>query len=86
LGGWPRFSPPDLSATVELANAIVETSGRRLDWVHIPILPDPNEAFLKPLKNLKLRGARVYLGLIHNMGGFKKRLALARKYENRSAG
>jgi hypothetical protein len=80
MGGWPRFSPPDLSATVELANAMIEASGRRVDWIHLPILPDPSDAFLAPLKNLKPRGARVYLGLIHNMDGFKKRLALARRY------
>ena len=33
LGGWPRFAPADLSATVALANAMVEALGppRRLD-------------------------------------------------------
>ena len=39
LGGWPRFAPADLSATVELANAFIEASGRRVDWIHIPVLP-----------------------------------------------
>ena len=40
LGGWPRFAPADLSATVRLANATVEASGRRVDWIHIPVLTD----------------------------------------------
>jgi hypothetical protein len=80
LGGWPRFAPGDLSATVELANATVEASGRRVDWIHIPVLPDVPEAFFMPLKKLKPRGARVYLGVIHHMDGFKERIALARKY------
>ena len=80
LGGWPRFSPDDLSATVNLANATIEASGRRVDWVHIPVLPDVKESFFAPLKNLKPRGARVYLGVIHHMDGFKERIALARKY------
>jgi hypothetical protein len=80
LGGWPRFAPDDLSATVDLANAAIEASGRRVDWVHIPVLPDVEESFFAPLKNLRARDARVYLGVIHHMDGFKERIALARKY------
>jgi hypothetical protein len=80
LGGWPRFAPDDLSATVDLANAAIEASGRRIDWIHIPVLPDVKESFFAPLRNLKPRGARVYLGVIHQMDGFKERIALARKY------
>jgi hypothetical protein len=80
LGGWPRFAPPDLGATVELANATIEASGRRVDWIHIPVLPDVGEAFFAPLKNLKPRGARVYLGVVHHMDGFKERIAMARKF------
>jgi len=80
LGGWPRFAPGDLSATVDLANATIEASGRRVDWIHIPVLPDVKESFFAPLKNLKPRGARVYLGVIHHMDGFKERIAMARKY------
>jgi hypothetical protein len=38
------------------------------------------DAFLAPLKDLNARSARVYLGIVHNMDGFKERLALARKY------
>jgi hypothetical protein len=80
LGGWPRFAPPDLSATVALANAVVEASGRRVDWIHIPVLPDVPDAFFAPLANLKPRGARVYLGVVHHMEGFAERIAAARKY------
>jgi hypothetical protein len=80
LGGWPRFAPADLSATVALANAVVEASGRRVDWIHIPVLPDAADAFFAPLRNLKPRGARVYLGVVHHMDGFEERIAAARKY------
>jgi hypothetical protein len=80
LGGWPRFAPADLSATVALANATIEASGRRVDWIHLPVLPDVGDSFFAPLKGLKPRGARVYLGVIHHMDGFKERIALARKY------
>jgi hypothetical protein len=80
LGGWPRFAPADLSATVALANAVIEASARRVDWIHIPVLPDASDAFFAPLKELRPRGARVYLGVVHHMDGFEQRLRAARKY------
>ena len=80
LGGWPRFTPNDLGQAVKLANAFVAASGRRVDLIHIPVLDRSDDAFFAPLKELKPQGARVYLGLIHNMAGFAARLATARKY------
>jgi hypothetical protein len=80
LGGWPRFAPDDLSATVDLANAVIEASGRRVDWIHIPVLPGVGEPFFAPLKSLNPRGTRVYLGVVHHMDGFLERIELARKY------
>jgi hypothetical protein len=80
LGGWPRFAPDDLSATVDLANAVIEASGRRVDWIHIPVLPGVGEPFFAPLKRLNSRGARVYLGVVHHMDGFRERIGLARRY------
>jgi hypothetical protein len=80
LGGWPRFSPADLGQAVKLANAFVAASGRKVDWIHIPVLDRSDDAFFAPLKELKPQGARVYLGMIHNMPGFAARLATARKY------
>ena len=80
LGGWPRFTPNDLGQAVKLANAFVAASGRRVDFIHIPVLNRSDDAFFTPLKELKPQGARVYLGLIHNMAGFAARLTTARKY------
>ena len=80
LGGWPRFAPDDLGQAVKLTNAVVAASGRRVDWVHIPVLDRSDDAFFAPLRELKPQGARVYLGAIHNMAHFKERLATARKY------
>src|SRR5262245_7920792 len=80
LGGWPRFRPDDLGATVRLANAMIEASRRRVDWIHIPVLDRTDDAFYAPLRDLDPRGARVYLGAIHNMETFPQRLAIARKY------
>jgi hypothetical protein len=80
LGGWPRFVPGDLGQAVALANAVAGNSGRRVDWLHIPVLDRADEAFVAPLAGLEPRGARVYLGVIHNMERFEHRVALARKY------
>jgi hypothetical protein len=80
LGGWPRFSPDDLSQTVKLANAFVAASGRQVDWIHIPVLDRSDDAFFAPLRHLDPQGARVYLGAIHNMARFKERVTTARRY------
>lgn len=80
LGGWPRFQPDDLSQAVALANGVVAASGRRVDWIHLPVLDRSDDAFFRPLANLKPEGARVYLGAIHNMARFKERIATARKF------
>lgn len=80
LGGWPRFQPDDLGKAVELANGFVASSGRQVDWIHLPVLDRSDDKFFAPLKQLDPKGARVYLGMIHNMSNFKPRLAAARKY------
>ena len=80
LGGWPRFAPDDLSGAVKMANAFIEHAGRRVDWVHIPVLSRTDDAFYAPLKDLKPDGARVYLGMIHNMDSFDARMAAAKKF------
>jgi hypothetical protein len=80
LGGWPRFAPKDLGQTVKFANAVVAASGRRVDWVHLPLLDTFDDAFVAPLADLKPKGARVYLGVVHNMERFTERVAKAKKY------
>jgi hypothetical protein len=80
FGGWPRFAPKDLSGAVELTNAAVAEAGRKIDWIHIPVLDTPEEAFYAPLRELKPGRARIYLGLIHNVESFRARLEAARKY------
>jgi hypothetical protein len=80
LGGWPRFMPDDLGQAVQLANAFVAASGRRVDWIHLPVLDRSDDAFFAPLALLAPQGARVYLGAIHNMDTFAKRIAAARKF------
>ena len=80
LGGWPRFEPDDLAGAVRLANAMAAGANRRVDWIHIPVLDRSDDAFFAPLADLDPKGARIYLGLVHNMDGFEARAAAARKY------
>lgn len=80
LGGWPRFAPDDLSGAVTMANAFIEHSERRVDWVHIPVLDRSDDAFFAPLADLRPGGTKIYLGMVHNMDGFAERLAAARKF------
>lgn len=80
LGGWPRITPGDLGPAVTLANAMIEGSGRRVDWMHIPAIDRTHDAFYAPLAGLKPRGAEIYLGLVHNMATFEARLQAARKF------
>lgn len=80
LGGWPRFSPDSLDQTVKLANAIIAASGRRVDWIHLPVLDRAEDAFFAPLADLRPGQTKVYLGVIHNMERFEPRVRAARKY------
>lgn len=82
LGGWPRFAPDDLGGAVKLANAFIQNAGRKVNWMHIPVLDRADDAFFAPLKALTPEGARVYLGMVHNMDGFANRVATARRYLN----
>jgi hypothetical protein len=80
FGGWPRFAPDNLGAAVMLANAAIANAGRKVDWIHLPVLDTIEDDFYAPLKNIQPQGARIYLGLIHNMQTFAERLEVARKY------
>lgn len=83
LGGWPMVTGPDLHHAVEWSNAAVARSGRRVDFIHIPVLDTLDDAYYAPLKNLKIGKTAIYLGAIHNVADterFKRRLALMKKY------
>jgi hypothetical protein len=69
-GAVEGLDPDDLSAAVTLANAFIEHCRRRVDWVHLQVLDTSEDAFFAPMAALKPGGARIYLGMIHNMDGF----------------
>lgn len=80
LGGWPRFAPESLDQAVRLANGFVAAAGRKVYWIHIPVLDRSDDAFFAPLKDLRSEGAKIYLGMIHNMGSFEARMKAARHF------
>jgi hypothetical protein len=83
LNGWPSRQPRDLTGSVALLNAAVAASGRRVDFLHLPTLGSPEDAFFAPLSELEAGGAWVYLGAIHHMhdaAGLRRQLRAARRY------
>jgi hypothetical protein len=84
-GGWPMTEMPNLELCVRLSNEAVKRIKRRVDYVHMPVVPDPDDAFLAPLHDLDIGTTRVFLGLIHpqdGLEGAKRRIGLAKKYLN----
>jgi hypothetical protein len=74
---------PNLELCVRLSNEAVKRIKRHVDYVHMPVVPDPGEAFLAPLRNLNIGDTRVFLGLVHPQDGLKgaqRRIELAKKY------
>ncbi|MYH76766.1 MAG: flavin reductase family protein [Acidimicrobiaceae bacterium] len=78
------IEPADLARCVALANFVVGNSGRRIDFVHMPVPIDrDDDAYFAPLRGLRLGGCRVYLGLVHHEdggAGAKLRMAAARRH------
>lgn len=77
--------PKDSAKLVDTANGIVESIGRPLTYIHMPVPIDrSDDDYFKPLQNLKLgANTELYLGIVHARDGIEgtnKRLAAARKY------
>ena len=83
-GGWPRVPLPDLSLCVKLSNEAVARAGRRIDYVHMPVMRRVEAQFFAPLRDLNIGDTEVFLGLIHHddQDGFHTRLELAGRYLN----
>jgi len=77
--------PEDAGTCVKFVNAILASSGRRIDWIHLPIPRNWREArFYEPLKGLSPIGeTTLFLGLVHytdGENGTKERIELARRF------
>ena len=73
----------DNAALVDIANAILRRVKRRVDYIHIPIIPEHSDADMTPLASLDLQTeTQLYLGLINvwdGVDGARRRIAAAEK-------
>ena len=82
-GGWPMVAMSDLSLCVRMSNEAARRTGRRLDYVHMPVARRPSAEFFAPLSALDIGDTAVYLGMVHHTDGihdFRHRRDLARKH------
>jgi hypothetical protein len=82
-GGWPMVAMEDLALCVRMSNEAVARTGRRVDYVHMPVPRRPDEGFFAPLAGLDIGETAVFLGMVHHTDGiedFRRRRDLARRY------
>ena len=82
LGHVHMVEPRDLGRSVEMANRGCAEAGRRVDYVHLTVPRDRDDAaYFAPLANLDIGGATPYLGLVHHTdgeAGTRRRIAAAK--------
>ena len=76
--------PRDMEIMVTTWNDLRRAPGRRIDYVHMPVPRGRDDsAYFAPLRDLKLDGEEVYLGLVHftdGIDGGRKRIAAASRF------
>jgi hypothetical protein len=77
--------PSDTALLVEIGNAVVQGATRPVDWIHMPVpINRDDAAYFAPLASLRLpAGTRLYLGLVHEedgLEGAQRRAAAAAKF------
>jgi hypothetical protein len=83
---WPMYEARDMAVLVRMANYAHAASGRPMDWVHMAgprLLRSEDERFFRPLTDLAVGGARVFLGIVLPVDGelgLRRREATARKF------
>jgi hypothetical protein len=84
IQGKHELEPKDLSTVVRMANLAANNSGRRVDWVHMPVPRGrADDTYFKPLSRLAVGATRVHLGLVHQADGVegaRKRIETAKKF------
>lgn len=66
LAGHHIVQPSDLALLTRMASAAVAESGRRVDWLHMPVPADrADDAYFAPLDELNAPDSRLFLGLVH---------------------
>lgn len=71
----------DLAVHVDAANLLAEQVGRRIDYIHMPVLPEHQPGDYAKLAGLRLGpDTKVFLGLIHGsdgLAGARQRIQMA---------
>ena len=62
-GGWPVGETDDIGPIVQMANVMVPNTPRRVDYVHLPVMPGADDAYFRPLAGLDIGDTRVFLGV-----------------------
>lgn len=74
------IEPTDTANLVRVANAVIDSAGRELSWLHLPVpISRDDEAYFAPLAQLA-EVPELYLGLVHRedgVEGARRRLAAA---------
>ncbi len=81
-GGWPMTEVDDLGLCVRLSNDLSANTPRRVDFFHLPAMREADEAFFRPLRNLNVGGAKIFLGieLADGVDEMMRRADAARKF------
>ncbi len=81
-GGWPGARVPDLGLIARLANGLVANTPHRVDYVHLPTMPNPANEFFAPLADLDIGDTKVFLGieLADGIDGLMRRIGQAQRY------
>jgi len=63
--------PDDMALLVSLANAVTKQTGRAIDWIHMPVPIDRDDAaYFQPLAGLNRDNlGQLFLGLLHEQDG-----------------
>ncbi len=85
FGGRHFVEPKTTAAMVDLANAILGSIGRTVEWLHLPVpIERDDDAYFAPLAKLRPPPATLlYLGLIHErdgVAGARRRIAAAERH------
>jgi hypothetical protein len=81
-GGWPKSIAPDMGVCVRLANEAVIRAGRRVDYVHMPVMPNADDAWFAPMDRLAIGDTWPFLGIVLDDGldAFERRARVAHQY------
>lgn len=83
LPTWPMAPLGSIRTQISLANALVEKTGRKVDFMHLVLPREPNDQFFEGSEELQIGDADLYLGLLQDDDTLEDnitRISIAEKY------